>query len=77
MVRVSLKQARSNFKKLIDEVAVGEEVVLTRRGVEVARLIPPPAKSKSLPSLAAFRASIKLKGKPRDVVVAAREAERS
>ena len=42
----------------------GAEVILTRRGIEVAYLVPSAGKTKRLPSLKKFRAAIKLSGKP-------------
>jgi prevent-host-death family protein len=61
---VSVKEARENLKSLIDRVAAGEEVILLRRGKEVARLIPPKSGGKRLPSLKDFCASIAVKGRP-------------
>lgn len=64
MKNVSVKEARENLKSLIDRVAAGEEVILLRRGKEVARLIPPKSGGKRLPSLKDFRASIAVAGRP-------------
>ncbi|MBZ0253867.1 MAG: type II toxin-antitoxin system prevent-host-death family antitoxin [Candidatus Methylomirabilis sp.] len=33
-------EAKTHFSKLLDEVEKGEEIVITRRGKEVARLTP-------------------------------------
>ena len=63
MVRMNAKQARGNFKELLDRVAAGDEVVITRRGSEVARLVPAKAR-KPFQSHQALRDSIKLKGEP-------------
>lgn len=43
---VGVHEAKTHLSRLIEEVAAGEEVVITRRGQEVARLVPrrPPAK---------------------------------
>ena len=43
MRTVSLSQARAEFSSLLDAAARGEEIILTRYGVPVAMLIPPPA----------------------------------
>ncbi len=64
MKNVSVKEARENLKSLIDQVAAGEEVILLRRGKEVARLIPPKSGRKRLPALRDFRASIAVAGRP-------------
>jgi prevent-host-death family protein len=75
MKNVSVREARENLKSLLDRVASGEEVVLLRRGKEVARLVPPKSGRRRLPSLEKLRASIALKGRPlsADVVQARRE----
>jgi prevent-host-death family protein len=41
--RVSIRQLRENIATLLDEVAGGEQLVITRRGQPVARLIPEAA----------------------------------
>lgn len=40
MITVSARKANQEFSKLLDRAAKGEEVVITRRGVPVARLAP-------------------------------------
>ncbi len=40
MKTVSARDANQRFSKLLAEVAAGEEVVITRRGTPVARLMP-------------------------------------
>lgn len=40
---LSARDANQQFSKLLAEVAAGETVVITRRGVPVARLVPEPA----------------------------------
>ncbi len=62
MNQVSVREARQNLKALLDQVAAGHEVVLLRRGKEVARLVPPAGDKSRLPSLKDFRESISLKG---------------
>ena len=42
MRTVSLTTANQEFSKLIREVECGEELVITRRGVPIARLLPHP-----------------------------------
>ena len=37
---VGVHEAKTHLSRLIEEVAAGEEIVITRRGVEVARLVP-------------------------------------
>lgn len=37
-----MHQAKTQLSLLLRLVAAGEEIVITRRGEEVARLVPPP-----------------------------------
>jgi prevent-host-death family protein len=77
LVKVSVKEARENLRSLIDKAAAGEEIVLLRRGKEVARLVPPGGSRKKLPSLEAFRASLNAEGRSLSAeVVEGREKER-
>ena len=62
MLEINVKEARSQFSTLLDKVEQGEEIVITRRGKKVARLVPPERNDISLPSLKRFRASIQLTG---------------
>ncbi len=39
---VGVHQAKTHLSRLIEDVAAGEEVVITRRGKAVASLGPPP-----------------------------------
>ena len=41
MDTVSLAHAKAHLSALIDRVEAGETVTITRRGKEVARLLPP------------------------------------
>ena len=76
MKTVSVAEARKKLKALLDEVSSGHEVSVVRRGREVARLVPPERRERRLPSLGAFRKSIRVTGQPvsRAVVRARREA---
>ena len=40
MRRVSMREANQNFASLVAEVESGEQVILERRGVPVAEIIP-------------------------------------
>lgn len=37
---VGVHEAKTNLSRLLELVAAGEEIVITRRGEEVARLVP-------------------------------------
>jgi prevent-host-death family protein len=62
--KFNVREARLQFRRLLDEVQAGGEVVVMRRGVEVARIVGPERSPGPLPDLGAFRASLKVKGRP-------------
>jgi len=68
-MEIGVKEARSKFSSLLDQVEDGNEVIIRRRGKEVARLVPPAGEGKRLPALKKFRSSIKMKGEPLSEVV--------
>lgn len=78
MNRVNMREARIRFSAIVKAAERGRSTVITRRGRQVARVDPiATAAGGSLPDLTAFRASIKIKGKPlSQVVVAARKEAR-
>ncbi|SRR6266849_9094215 len=39
-MEVKIREAKANFSKLLQRVAIGEEITITRAGVPVARLVP-------------------------------------
>ena len=41
MTTVGLFEAKNRLSELVERAARGEEIVITRRGVSVARLLPP------------------------------------
>ena len=62
-MEVNVKEARDNIGKLLDRTQPGEEMLISRRGKKVARLVPVDDVSKKrLPDLGAFRASIAVRG---------------
>ena len=58
MKHVGIKQARQELPDLIDRAEAGEEIVITRQGKAVAKLVAAPKAVKSLPSLTEFRQGI-------------------
>lgn len=58
MKHIGIKQARQNLPDLIDQVEAGEEILITRQGKAVAKLVPAPTTAKQLPSLEEFRRGI-------------------
>jgi prevent-host-death family protein len=41
-VEVDVREATVDLQRLLDQVAAGADVVITRDGTPVARLVPPP-----------------------------------
>ncbi len=77
MIEVNSKQARGTLSSIIRRVEQGEEVIISRRGKQVARIVPMSNKSRALPSLKSFRASIRASGDSLSAaVVEDREKER-
>jgi len=62
MQQVSVREVRDNLRAVLDRAEAGEEIVITRRGKEVARIVPPRRESARFPDLTEFRKSIKLRG---------------
>lgn len=58
---VGVFEAKTTLSALLERVAAGEEVVITRRGVPVARLVPPGASEAG--ELIAALASIRARSK--------------
>jgi prevent-host-death family protein len=48
-MEVNIHQAKTHFSRLLKRVAAGEEVIIARAGVPVARLVPVEAKKKIRP----------------------------
>jgi len=77
MIEVSAKKARGEWSSLLKRVENGEEVVISRRGRKVARMVSLQESPKRLPSLKAFRSRIRISGEPLSrTVVLSREEER-
>ena len=76
MRSVTAREANQSFSRILSEAEAGEEIVITRRGKVVARLMPPETTPPEFPDLTEFRASIKLQGESlsRTVVQERREA---
>lgn len=77
MVEVSVKEARDNFRTYLDRAEAGEEIIVTRRGKEVARIVPPRREPKRFPDLTEHRKSVKLRGeRPLEALLKLREETR-
>jgi prevent-host-death family protein len=61
---IGIKQARQELPDLIDRAEAGEEIIITRQGKPVAKLVAVPQALKQLPSLAEFRKDLSRGGTP-------------
>jgi prevent-host-death family protein len=76
-MQINAKEARGKLSSLLKKVEKGDEIVVLRRGKQVARLVPFQRKQQHLPQLREFRASIKVKGRPLSAaIIHGREEER-
>ncbi len=67
MIQVGAFDAKTHLSSLLDKVTRGEEVLITRRGVPVARLVPAEQAERAstegaIEELRALRSSLKLRG---------------
>lgn len=68
MKTATVGEIQKNFARVLKEIHAGEEIVVTRRGKPVARIIPPaPASNIEWPDF--FEESIEIKGKPLSGIV--------
>ncbi len=74
-MEINVKEARSKFRSILDQVKGGDEVIIRRRGKEIARLVPPRGEGKRFPALKKFRAAIPTRGEPLSAVVKRRRTE--
>ena len=64
MKHVGIKQAREALPELVHRAEAGEEIVITRQGRAVARLVGAPRAPKALPTLHEFRRTLGRDGTP-------------
>jgi prevent-host-death family protein len=75
---IGTKELRSRLSEILDRVARGERVIVHRRGRPAVALAPLAPRASRLPSLAAFRARLHVRGLSLSAeVVAARGKERA
>lgn len=79
MRQVSIRDVRSHLATLLNEVRAGQPIAITRRGLEVARLVPTAQAMAMLPSRSAQRQSMLPRGMraKRSTVVRMRDEERA
>ena len=66
---IGTKELRGRLSEILDRVARGERIRIVRRGKPAAELRPLDARARGLPDLSAFRARIKVRGKPTSQLV--------
>jgi len=64
MSTVTLTEAKTHLSHLLDRVEAGEEVVITRRGLPIARITPLEKPKHAVKSLAKFRSRMPRWRKP-------------
>ena len=75
---IGTKDLRKRLSEILDRVARGERVIVRRRGRPAVTLAPLALPASGLPSLAAFRARLRVRGRSLSAeVVAARGQERA
>lgn len=57
-MNVSIAEAKAKFSELIRRAEAGEEILVTRHGKIVARVLPPEAKVRKPPLLGALKGQI-------------------
>jgi prevent-host-death family protein len=69
MLTVTLVEAKTRLSEILDRVAAGEEVVITRRGRPAARIAAVSPPKQPVPDLSAFRARMPRLRKPSYVLI--------
>ena len=75
MLVINAKEVRGNFSSILDEVEKGEDIIITRRGKQVARITNIEDNSTPLKSLKDFRKNINIKGDPPSQTVISQREE--
>ena len=61
-MNISISEARTKFSELVRRAEAGEEIVITRRGKPVARILPPLTNERDNQSVASKRGRPSLLG---------------
>ena len=64
MKRIGIREARQALPQLVDQAEAGEEIIITRQGRPVARIVAAPKATRALPALGEFRARLGAEGTP-------------
>ena len=62
MQTASVRQVRERFRDFLERARAGEEIVILRRGVEIARLVPPRRGAEAFPDLGEHRRAVAIGG---------------
>jgi prevent-host-death family protein len=77
MRSVSIRDVRAHLAALLAQVSAGQVIAITRRGHEVARIVPADQAARTLPSRTQARGRMAKPGRPsRSTVVVMRTEER-
>ena len=77
MDEASVREVRDNLRAYLERAEAGEEIVVLRRGKEVARIVPPRREPRRFPDLTEFRNSMDLRGEgPLEALLKIREETR-
>ncbi len=69
MLMVTVVEAKSRLSELLDKVAAGEEIVITRHGRPAARIAAVSPPKQPVPDLSAFRARMPRLRKPSHLLI--------
>jgi prevent-host-death family protein len=69
MLTVTLVEAKTRLSELLDRVAAGEEIVITRHGRPAARIAAVSPPKQPVPDLSAFRARMLRLRKPSHILI--------
>ncbi len=69
MLTVSLVEAKTRLSELLDRVAAGEEILITRRGRPAARIAAVETPKQPFPDLSELRAKMPPWSKPSHVLL--------
>lgn len=76
-MKLGVKELRLRISEVLERVSHGEEVTILKRGRPAARIVPAKPRSKRLPPLDDFRASLHVTGKSlSQYVIEERDQER-
>jgi antitoxin (DNA-binding transcriptional repressor) of toxin-antitoxin stability system len=69
MLKVSVEEALSNLKSLLEQVAQGEEIILCKQDKAFAKLVPLQSRERWLADMQDFRASLQVRGEALSLTV--------